>query len=125
MFRLQRVSSSLEGTFGVLLFGDMPICLTLELPWKDNEKNVSCIPDGKYTVARYISPRHGSCLKLFGVPGRSDILFHVGNTINDTEGCILVGQSYYNGGILNSRIAFAHLMQLFPLGQHAIEIRSC
>lgn len=125
MMHIKRISMSDIGTFGVFLYGTTPLCLTLELPWKENQRNVSCIPDGQYTVSRYTSPRHGACLKLFGVPGRSDILIHSGNTIKDTEGCILIGQSYYNDGIMSSRSALANLLQVFPLGTHNLEIRSC
>jgi hypothetical protein len=48
------------------------------------------------------------------VPGRSDILFHTGNTINDSNGCIIVGAQFGeiagHRAILYSRATFDRLM---------------
>lgn len=38
--------------------------------------------------------------------------YHSGNTAADTRGCILVGENRQKGMVLNSRKAFATLMQL-------------
>jgi hypothetical protein len=50
------------------------------------------------------------------VPGRSYILFHKGNTDDNTEGCILLGQYYGklagNRAILNSGNTFDEFMKI-------------
>lgn len=38
--------------------------------------------------------------------------YHSGNTAADTRGCILLGENRQKGMVLNSRKAFATLMQL-------------
>lgn len=64
---------------------------TLELPDLGNQKNISCIPEGKYEVHRIYSPKFGKCFHVQDVPGRSEILIHKGNYNKDTHGCILIG----------------------------------
>lgn len=66
-------------------------CFTLELPWDNNKRGVSCIPAGDYPVSHYLSPKHGRVLLLHGVPGRTYIEIHSGNYTRQIEGCILVG----------------------------------
>ena len=65
---------------------------TLELPWRGNERNVSCIPEGSYLATRELHPKKGIVYRLHNVEGRSGILIHVGNSLTDTEGCILIGK---------------------------------
>lgn len=91
---LIRVGSSSRGTFGVLRHGQVPFVLTLERPWLDNQQNVSCIPKGRYRCRRIRSPKFGSTYEICDVPNRTHVLFHSGNTIEDTEGCILVGEEF-------------------------------
>lgn len=69
------------------------ICFTLELPWLNNAPQISCIPLGTYQVIRHNSPAHPHTWEITGVPNRSEILLHNGNTTDDTDGCILVGNS--------------------------------
>lgn len=85
--------------------------VTLELPYLNNRPNVSCIPEGKYkavlTQDRY---SHSGMaipltLEVLDVPGRSGILFHIGNYLQDTQGCILVGMEFGNESIAYSRTA--------------------
>lgn len=64
---------------------------TLEPPWKDNRRNESCIPAGRYSVEPRSSQKFGDHLLVTGVPDRDLILIHAGNRPTDTEGCILVG----------------------------------
>jgi hypothetical protein len=65
----------------------------LELPWLDNDNNVSCIPEGTYYVRPFKSTKFGNCFEVVDVPGRSAILFHAGTYVTHTEGCLLVGFS--------------------------------
>lgn len=78
---------------GSIYDGKKFICNTLELPWLNNQKLVSCIPDGEYRIAVVKSAKFGTCVHILGVPNRTGILIHAGNTIEDTKGCILVGLS--------------------------------
>lgn len=96
--KLTRIQRDDHQTLGRLqLFdGDTEIwkCLTLELPWKNNEKRVSSIPAGEYTVSHHISPNHGECLSVQNVPNRTHILIHKGNYHTQILGCILVGKTF-------------------------------
>ena len=69
-------------------------CKTLELPWKNNQRNISCIPPGTYNVVPRNSPKFADHFHVTNVPGRSYILIHPGNYHTDIEGCILVGSGF-------------------------------
>lgn len=110
---LTRISTDPNvGTFGVLKWADesAPFGLSLEDPWKDNQRNISCIPEGDYWCDKYASPTHGHTFIVREVPNRSYILFHRGNTHINTQGCILVGERFHflNGipSIAQSREGF-------------------
>lgn len=64
---------------------------SLELPNKDNQRRISCIPEGVYKARKHKSPKHGLSLWLQDVPNRSEILIHKGNYHTDILGCILIG----------------------------------
>lgn len=57
----------------------------LELPWRDNLTNVSCIPEGTYDCEKVVSPTHGLCILVKDVPSRSSILIHAGNFAASSE----------------------------------------
>lgn len=92
--RVVRVGQSEHGTFGVLVDEQIPFAVTLELPWRDNNPFTSCIPSGTYTCVRQHSPKFGETFEVTGVPDREHILFHRGNAIPDTSGCILVAEEF-------------------------------
>ncbi|HEY1114960.1 MAG TPA: DUF5675 family protein, partial [Chitinophagaceae bacterium] len=48
-----------EGTNGELYHLGELVCYTIELPWRENETGVSCIPEGRYRLARRYSERYG------------------------------------------------------------------
>lgn len=90
--RLIRLKETEAETLGILLIEDtLLLCLSLELPWRDNQRNISCIPLGNYSCKKFHSGKFGSTYVLESVPNRSGILFHSGNTHLDTYGCILLG----------------------------------
>lgn len=91
---LIRVGSSSRGTFGVLRYGMVPFVLTLEPPWKNNQQKISCIPPGRYTCRRVRSPRFGWTFQIMDVPERTHVLFHRGNFLYETEGCVLVAEEF-------------------------------
>lgn len=68
-------------------------CFTLELPWKNNSRRVSCIPDGTYRVVPRWSQKYGQHLHILDVPGRDLILIHEANFVRQLQGCIAVGSS--------------------------------
>ena len=72
-------------------------CKMLELPYKDNTRNISCIPKGIYKVEKTYSPRFKKSLYLVrDVPNRSGIRIHVANFNYQLKGCLAPGQSFYD-----------------------------
>ncbi len=118
MISLNRIETSDNGTFGVLSYNGKVLCHTCELPWRDNQKKISCIPPGTYTAKLRNSPKYGDHWHIQNVPNRDMILIHHGNTINDIEGCILVGltRGEVNGlpAVTQSRKAMELLRQSLP-----------
>ncbi len=98
-----------ESTLGELFLNGERFCDTLELPYRDNQRSISCIPIGEYKVrlrvARESATRDYLHLLVQEVPNRSYILFHRGNTAKDTRGCVLVGQTREQDRVNNSRLA--------------------
>lgn len=92
---------------GKLLF----TCHSLELPNLQNQRKISCIPEGVYSVKKHTSPSKGLCFSLPNVPFRDNILIHKGNYVGsinpktktpDVKGCIILCDSY--GDITNDGI---------------------
>jgi len=81
----------------VLFSGDVPVLTgnTLELPWKDNKKEKSCIPAGEYVAKMTWSPKFGRMLlEILDVEERTEIRIHAGSFKKNTLGCPLVGNMY-------------------------------
>lgn len=113
---LKRIASKESGVFGVLLYKGTPFALTLENPDLNNKPFESCIPAGAYKCERYQSKRFGDTFMVMDVFNRLGILFHWGNTREDTKGCILIGEMfepvYGKDAIQSSRKGFAEFKQL-------------
>lgn len=78
-----------EGTNGDLLVNGLGLCHTIELPWKDNQHNISCIPEGRYELVKRYSPKLKWHLWLKNVPNRDLILIHPYNdAMKEARGCI-------------------------------------
>jgi len=120
---LVRLRKSDQGTEGLFICSRFN-CYSLELPWRDNHPNVSCIPAGTYIVQLRVSPKYGRIYWITKVPERLFILIHSGNWAGDiskgfkthTNGCILLGK--YTGilegqrAVLCSRPTITKFMNL-------------
>ena len=103
-------------TYGVLYNGDVPFALTLELPWINNQVNISCIPARRYLCKRVVSPKFAVTYEITNVKGRAGILFHRGNTVQDSKGCVILGEAFEPiagvDGITQSGHAFNEFMNM-------------
>lgn len=100
-----------DGTNGTItLYGDA-LCDSIELPWRENRRNKSCIPEGRYRLLPYRSRRFGPCLIVAQVPGRSGILLHPANdAAAELQGCIAPVTKHTSPGRgMHSRIALERL----------------
>lgn len=97
-------------TFGELLHNGKRLCYTLEdqvrevpgrpvAEWKVHGQ--TAIPAGRYAITLENSPRFGAnTLTVNAVPGFGGVRMHAGNTVDDTEGCPLLGMAINDGGIV-------------------------
>ena len=100
-----------DGTNGILMCEGKKICYTIELPWKNNEKSVSCIPEGRYFIKKRYSQKFKWHLEVVDVKNRSYILFHpANNALQELNGCIAPVTKLSGPGLgLLSRKAFEKL----------------
>lgn len=115
---LKRDHFSGESSLGRLSVDGIFECFTLEPPLapKQNVNHASAIPDGRYKVSRYASPRAGfDVLLLHNVPGYDFVEVHPGNFSHDSKGCVLPGLQRGKDVVFTSRIAFGQLTdKVFP-----------
>ena len=132
-FYLIRTITSAQGTMGFLTNGDFN-CKTLELPWRYNKQNISCIPAGEYICRIRKSPRFGITYHVKNVPNRGYILIHSGNFAGDKEkgfkshvaGCILLGKRhgflYDQRAVLSSRITVNKFLRYMKYDEFKLHI---
>jgi hypothetical protein len=124
---LIRDTFSENSVIGELFLDGERMCDTLENAWLDNQRNISCIPEGEYKV-RLRLPRESASrdylhLLVEDVENRSYILFHRGNTAKDTRGCILVGLGSQQDYVSNSVLAMDLLIkEILNLGGENINL---
>jgi len=114
-------------TLGELFLNGERMCDTLENPWLDNQKNISCIPAGIYDVrlrlARESATRDYLHLLIQDVPNRSFILIHRGNFPSQTQGCVLLGLGSQQNAVNNSVLAMDLLIkEIVNLGGENIKL---
>ena len=103
-----------EGTQGVLEWNGTIVCYTIELPWLNNQKRISCIPEGEYILQKRFSTKFKWHLHLMNVPGRDLILIHPANDAKkELLGCIAIVTKHTGiGKGSNSRKALEKLKTL-------------
>lgn len=97
--KIQRIQKGEYQTLGILTIyddGNFPSwsCRTLELPDKQNQRRISCIPEGKYEVVKRHTDKYKDHFHITGVPNRDYILIHNANYVRQLLGCIAVGLSH-------------------------------
>lgn len=106
-------------------------CFTLEDPIRKIKVfGHTCIPAGQYVLklrreggmdlryAARFGNWHRGMLWLQDVPNFEYVYLHIGNTPEDTEGCILVGATQERDAIGESEVAYR---QIYPVIADAIE----
>lgn len=128
---LERFAYLPEGTYGKLYLPDGTVLFTVERPWLNNQVNVSCIPEGTYSlikrpsyvVQRSTNNEFSAGWEVANVPGRTYIMLHPANWPQEVMGCIAMGmgfghipnsEPYY--AVLQSRVAFRKLMACLDTG---------
>jgi hypothetical protein len=102
-----------------LLVNGKLVCHALELPWRWNQKNISCIPSGVYKcIWRY--DRDRVQLENIHCPGgfRTEIQIHTGNKPSDILGCIIVGTTITPNYVHHSKDAMKLLVEAMFPGQY-------
>ena len=78
-----------EGTNSALFFNGQFLGFAIELPWLNNQRHISCIPEGEYELKARYSPKFGHHLHIIDVKDRSLILLHPANNAKlELRGCI-------------------------------------
>jgi hypothetical protein len=88
------------GTFGEFSMPDGMTLYTVERPWLGNQVKVSCIPVGSYVCKpRYYNRGGYKAVEVCDVRGRTYILFHRGNFVRNSRGCILINSGIQSGDV--------------------------
>lgn len=112
---LTRTSRQEGYTTGILHQEEKLLCYTLEPTWRDlkSEKKVmgqTAIPEGKYRIRMSPSQKfHRMMPYLMDVPNFTGVMIHPGNKVEDTKGCILVGERDKPNTLKDSRKTFERL----------------
>lgn len=112
--KVNRYKSKNKVTIGELWMNGKFFCMTLEdeiRPLLDKIFGGTAIPSGKYTLAMTYSNRFQQYMpQVLNVPGFEGIRIHPGNTIADTNGCLLIGETANEVQVFNSKDAFNKLI---------------
>ncbi len=133
---LERFETSDQGTFGKIRIGDKTF-FTGELPWRDNQPNISCIPAGTYYCQWTMSHRFKRFMyQVDDVNERTGIRIHAANFMGDAtlgfrkhlSGCIALGERMAEMGGQKALIISAPAVRKFEeLMEHKpfiLEIKS-
>jgi hypothetical protein len=121
---LCRVWLDEKQTLGEITCGDVSV-FSLELPWLNNQRRISCIPDGTYICKLENHHKFGWCYRLFNVPNRDGILIHPLTNYKQSLGCIgpaLSQSDLNNDGLLDNVSSKKAMAKLVALNMTEIKI---
>lgn len=118
---IKRAKDNGKQTLGRFLFEGFQ-CDTLELPWLNNQRRISCIPTGTYSCTKRAatSAIPYPHIILLNVPDRDGICLHKANYVRDLRGCVGIGDGLVDIDkdgqldIIKSKVTFEKLMALLP-----------
>jgi len=122
--KMVRVVESGTATISVLRQGETHVCFCLEPPWRGNERNVSCIPEGYYWCETEKHRKFGLTFLITGVPDRDGIYVHVGNFLSETRGCPLPGLQAKEDKVFHSSSAMERIRSLIE-GKDGFLLKVC
>lgn len=104
-----------NGVNGKITWNNKFLCFSIELPWLQNRKKISCIPEGRYELEERYSEKFKQHWEVKNVPKRSGILLHTANNaLKELQGCIApVSELTGVGEGVKSRTALNKLHILF------------
>lgn len=128
-YKTTNLVPNLTFTAGKLFWQNQFECYTLENPVRLKKiYGETAIPEGTYKIELYTKGKvhenykqyydkkygknwHKGVVLLRNVPEYLGVLIHVGNTLKDTDGCLLIGSKIddEHGIIYNSRAAYENL----------------
>ena len=126
---LYRIARKETYTIGRLYIDGQYYCDTIEDKDRDANRNgvfdneeqklssKTAIPNGTYRITMKVQsqryskhPNYSRCKgylpRLLNVPSFEGVLIHIGNTAQDSAGCILVGRNKVVGKVLDSKATF-------------------
>ncbi len=110
---LKRTECTPDGIYSLLTTMDgEQVAVTIEHSYDCLPK----LPPGLYTCVRGIHQLHNKVpfetFEITEVPRHTGILFHVGNSNIDSEGCVLLGSQKMGYQVVKSRETFEKFMEL-------------
>lgn len=109
---LKTVAIREDGCFSVLLWDGQPFAISVERTF---EKLRTVIMQGAYKCTRSTYIKGGYETFEIQVEGHTRVLFHKGNVEEESEGCVLVAESFGAVGkqtaVLDARTGFGGLME--------------
>lgn len=115
-----------DGTNGTIYIDGNKICHSIELPWRENERRISCIPEGTYPLRKRNSKKYKDHLEILDVENRAAILIHSANkAATELRGCIAPVTSLTAPGVgSQSRLAFDKLKALvYPKLERGVPVQ--
>lgn len=133
---VKRRALNFKYTIGSLYINGVYFCDTLEDTVRGTKiAGITAIPYGTYKITMdvvspkfkdrsWAKPYGGKLPRLLNVPNFEGVLIHVGNTAEDTSGCLLVGKNKVKGKVVDSTNTFMELMEkhLLPAKRRGEEI---
>lgn len=113
--KLTRLEANENGIFSELVDSTGNKYITLEHAYLQPDGSYKPkIINGTHKCVRGQHQLHSgppfSTFEITGIPGHSNLLFHVGNYNSDSDGCILVGLQRMQDMVAVSKLAFKRFM---------------